>query len=75
LTETSSIHIERAVLIGISTKTQNEEQTREYLDELEFLALTSGAETVKRFWQNLPHPDHKTYLGKGKVRRGGQLCG
>jgi len=67
LTETSSIHIERAVLIGISTKTQNEEQTREYLDELEFLALTSGAETVKRFWQNLPHPDHKTYLGKGKL--------
>lgn len=67
MTETSSIHIERAVLIGISTKTQNEEQTREYLDELEFLALTSGAETVKRFWQNLPHPDHKTYLGKGKL--------
>ncbi|MBL7799248.1 MAG: GTPase HflX [Chitinophagales bacterium] len=67
MTETSTIHIERAVLIGISTKTQNEEQTREYLDELEFLALTSGAETVKRFWQNLPHPDHKTYLGKGKL--------
>jgi GTP-binding protein HflX len=67
LTETSTIHIERAVLIGISTKTQNEEQTREYLDELEFLALTSGAETIKRFWQNLPHPDHKTYLGKGKL--------
>lgn len=67
MTETASIHIERAVLIGISTKTQNEEQTREYLDELEFLALTSGAETVKRFWQNLPHPDHKTYLGKGKL--------
>ncbi len=67
MTEKASIHIERAVLIGISTKTQNEEQTREYLDELEFLALTSGAETVKRFWQNLPHPDHKTYLGKGKL--------
>ena len=67
MTETSTIHIERAVLIGISTKTQNEEQTREYLDELEFLALTSGAETIKRFWQNLPHPDHKTYLGKGKL--------
>jgi GTP-binding protein HflX len=55
LTETSSIHIERAVLIGISTKTQNEEQTREYLDELEFLALTSGAETVKTVFGKTCH--------------------
>lgn len=58
---------ERAVLVAVTTKAQSEEQTKEYLDELAFLALTSGAETVKRFTQNLPHPDHKTYLGKGKL--------
>ncbi len=58
---------ERAVLVAVSTKNQSEEQTKEFLDELEFLALTSGANTIKRFVQNLPHPDHRTYLGKGKI--------
>lgn len=58
---------ERAVLVAVSSKNQSEEQTKEFLDELEFLALTSGANTIKRFVQNLPHPDHRTYLGKGKI--------
>jgi GTP-binding protein HflX len=56
-----------AVLVGVSNKSQTEEQTKEFLDELEFLAHTAGAETLKRFTQNLAHPDHKTYVGKGKL--------
>ncbi|MBX2902474.1 MAG: GTPase HflX [Chitinophagales bacterium] len=58
---------EKAVLIGLVSKEQDEETTKEYLDELEFLAETAGAITVKRFWQKLPHPDVATYLGKGKM--------
>lgn len=61
------VHQETAVMVAISTKTQTEEQTNEYLDELEFLAMTAGIQTLKRFTQNLPHPDNKTYIGKGKL--------
>src|SRR5690606_1464684 len=66
-TQKDNSETERAVLVAVASKTQSETQTREYLDELAFLALTSGAETVKTFIQSLPHPDHKTYLGKGKL--------
>jgi len=59
---------EEAVLVGLVQKDQTEEQVNEYLDELEFLALTAGAETVKRFIQKLPHPDPRTFIGKGKVQ-------
>jgi GTP-binding protein HflX len=62
-----NIKKETAVLIGLVTKDQTEEQMKEYLDELEFLAETAGAVTLKRFYQKLPHPDNKTYLGKGKL--------
>lgn len=58
---------EKAVLIGLVTREQNEEKTHEYLDELQFLAETAGAITQKRFWQKLQHPDVATYLGKGKI--------
>ena len=61
------VHIETAVLVGLITKDQTEEQTNEYLDELEFLAETDGVKTLKRFTQKLPHPDNKTYIGKGKL--------
>lgn len=66
-TQKDNSETERAVLVAVASKTQSEAQTKEYLDELAFLALTSGAETVKTFIQSLPHPDHKTYLGKGKL--------
>jgi len=56
-----------AVLVGLVHKTQTEEQVNEYLDELTFLAETAGAQTVKRFTQKLPHPDSKTFVGKGKL--------
>ena len=58
---------ERAVLVGVITKEQTEEQVQEYLDELAFLAETAGAVTVKRFTQKLGHPDSKTFVGKGKL--------
>lgn len=61
------IHIETAVLVGLISREQTEEQTQEYLDELEFLAETDGVKTLKRFVQRLPHPDNKTYIGKGKL--------
>jgi len=60
-------HEEKAVLVGLVTKDQKEVQVLEYLDELAFLTETAGAITLKRFIQNLPHPDSKTYIGKGKL--------
>ena len=58
---------EKAVLIGVVQKDQTEQQVQEYLDELAFLAETAGATTVKRFIQKLPHPDSRTFIGKGKL--------
>jgi GTPase len=58
---------ERAVLVGLVHKDQTEPQLQEYLDELAFLAETAGAVTVKRFTQKLPHPDSRTFVGKGKL--------
>lgn len=58
---------ERAVLVGLVHKDQTEEQLHEYLDELAFLAETAGAIAVKRFTQKLPHPDTRTFVGKGKI--------
>lgn len=63
---------ERAVLIGLIQPPSTEEKITEYLDELEFLAETAGAETVRRFVQKLPHPDSKTYIGSGKVKEIGE---
>jgi GTP-binding protein HflX len=58
---------EKAVLVGVITQNQDEAQLKEYLDELSFLAETAGAREVKRFTQKLPHPDPKTFVGKGKL--------
>lgn len=58
---------ERAVLVGLVHKDQTEVQLQEYLDELAFLAETAGAVAVKRFTQKLPHPDSRTFVGKGKL--------
>ncbi|HWC52968.1 MAG TPA: GTPase HflX [Chitinophagaceae bacterium] len=58
---------EKAVLVGLVHKNQTEQQVQEYLDELAFLAETAGAVTIKRFIQKLPHPDSKTFIGKGKL--------
>ncbi len=58
---------EKAVLVGLVSQGQTEAKVQEYLDELEFLALTAGAVTVKRYIQKLPHPDSRTFIGKGKL--------
>ena len=58
---------ENCILVGLVYKEQTETQVNEYLDELTFLAETAGATTIKRFTQKLPHPDSKTFVGKGKL--------
>jgi GTPase len=58
---------EKAVLVGIVHKDQTEQQAKEYLEELAFLAETAGAKSVKRFLQKLAHPDSRTFVGKGKL--------
>ena len=58
---------EIAILIGVEPKNVPLETNQVYLDELEFLALTAGAECKKRFTQRLEHPNPKTYIGKGKI--------
>mgnify|MGYP001462579729 FL=1 len=58
---------EYAVLVGLITPDVAETQAHEYLDELEFLATTAGAIAIKRFTQRVQHPDHRTFIGKGKV--------
>ena len=63
----SEVKAETAVLVGLITQQQDEAKTKEYLDELEFLADTAGAVTVKRFTQRVQGPSQVTYVGKGKL--------
>ena len=63
----SEAKAETAVLVGLVTKGQDEAKTEEYLDELEFLADTAGAVTVKRFTQKVDGPSSVTYVGSGKL--------
>ena len=63
----SEVKAETAILVGLTTQQQNEAKTKEYLDELEFLADTAGAVTVKRFTQKVNAPSMVTYVGKGKL--------
>ncbi len=58
---------ERAVLVGVITPHQTDEQTKEYLEELQFLVETAGAETVKTFTQKLQRPDRATFVGSGRL--------
>ena len=63
----SEAQTELAVLVGLITPEQNEQKTNEYLDELEFLADTAGAQTVKRFTQKVGGASSVTYIGSGKL--------
>ena len=58
---------ERAILVGLITPAQNEARAKEYLDELEFLADTAGAVTVRKFTQKMNGPDSRTFVGSGKL--------
>ena len=64
----SEAQTETAVLVGLITQDQDERKTNEYLDELEFLADTAGAKTVRRFTQRVAGPSSVTYVGKGKLQ-------
>ena len=63
----SEAKAETAILVGLITQEQDEAKTKEYLDELEFLADTAGVVTVKRFTQRVAAPSQVTYVGKGKL--------
>lgn len=65
---------ERAVLVGVITQNETEEQMTEWLDELAFLSETAGAITVKKFTQKLQQPDSKTFVGKGKLEEIKEYC-
>jgi len=59
--------LEKTIIIGVITKDQNQEKSKEYLDELEFLTFTAGGDVVKRFTQKMDIPNPKTFIGKGKM--------
>jgi len=63
----SEVHTETAILVALITKEQDEAKTKEYLDELEFLAETAGATCVRSFTQRVSGPNSVTYVGKGKL--------
>ncbi len=67
-TDIKNLEKPKAVLVGLINRDQNEAQVQEYLDELEFLAQTAGAETIRKFTQRHHMPDEKFIIGKGKLK-------
>ncbi|QIE59627.1 GTPase HflX [Rasiella rasia] len=65
--EETTIEYEKSILIGLITQHQDEEKSKEYLDELEFLTYTAGGEVMKRFVQKMQMPNPKTFIGSGKM--------
>jgi GTP-binding protein HflX len=65
--EQKNLELEKAVLIGVITKEQDETKSKEYLDELAFLTYTAGGEVMKRFTQKMEMPNPKTFIGTGKI--------
>jgi GTP-binding protein HflX len=66
--EKNQLTYEKTVLVGIVTSQQNATQSKEYLDELEFLAYTAGGKVLERFTQNIQIPNPKTFIGSGKMQ-------
>ena len=66
--EKNQLTYEKTVLVGIVTSQQNATQSKEYLDELEFLAYTAGGKVLQRFTQNIQIPNPKTFIGSGKMQ-------
>lgn len=65
--EKKEANYEKVILVGLISHNQNEEKLEEYMDELEFLAFTAGAEVAMRFTQRLDKPDPKFFIGSGKL--------
>ncbi|MCH1431677.1 MAG: GTPase HflX [Flavobacteriaceae bacterium] len=66
--EEKSLSLENALLVGVINSRQNEEQSKEYLDELEFMTYTAGGKVLKRFTQKIDPPNPKTFIGSGKMQ-------
>lgn len=67
--EKKALDVEKAVLIGIITKTQDEYKLKEYLEELSFLVHTAGGNVIKSFVQKVSFPNPKTFVGPGKMKQ------
>lgn len=65
--EKKDTNYEKAILIGVINKDQDETKVKEYLDELEFLTFTAGGEVTHRFTQRMDVPNPKTLIGSGKM--------
>ena len=65
--EKTDLSYEKVVLVGIVNQNQDEQKSKEYLDELEFLTFTAGGEVLARFTQKLDVPNPKTFIGTGKL--------
>ena len=66
--DNKEITLERTILIGVISRYQDEETSKEYLDELEFLTFTAGGYVIKRFTQKMDIPNPKTFIGTGKMQ-------
>ena len=65
--EEKSLKLENSITVGIINGRQNENQSKEYMDELEFLTYTAGGKVLKRFNQKIDPPNPKTFIGSGKM--------
>ncbi|CAI8225703.1 MAG: GTPase HflX [Flavobacteriaceae bacterium] len=65
--EQKDTEYERTILVGLITQQQDQDISKEYLDELEFLAYTAGGQVLKRFVQKMERPNPKTFIGTGKL--------
>jgi len=65
--EQKSLILENAVIVGVVNRRQNDNQSREYMDELEFLTYTAGGKVLTRFTQKIDPPNPKTFIGTGKM--------
>ena len=65
--EQKDTEYEKTILVGLITQQQDQDISKEYLDELEFLAYTAGGEVLKRFVQKMERPNPKTFIGTGKL--------
>ena len=67
--EKKDLYLEKVVLVGVIIKSQSQDQSKEYLDELEFLTHTAGGDVIKRFTQKMEIPNPKTFIGSGKIAK------
>ena len=67
--EQKDTEYEKTILVGLITQQQDQDISKEYLDELEFLAYTAGGQVLKRFVQKMERPNPKTFIGTGNLNR------